>query len=202
MKIPLPSWVVRQVSKFIDIEASGETAVVDNRIHEYAFVLSELALMPVGNLIDVGCAARLNVVPAFACHMGWRVYGLDKRAWNYQHPNFLLLNQTLDTPLPENKFDVVVALSTLEHVGIAGRYGIKKQDEEADIKALDNLRDATKAKGILLLTVPYNQGEYLVKPLGRIYNWDRLNKLLYGWTIIYRELTPDWTTIMIRAEKL
>lgn len=200
-KIPLPPWAIRMAYRLVDVESSGETAVVDNRIHEYAFVLSEIARLPPGKLLDVGCAARVNTVPAFACESGWTVWGLDKRKWRYYNPSFTLLQQDIADPLPDIMFDVVVALSTIEHIGMAGRYGITRQDNDADVAAVSVLREHTVHGGTLLLTVPYTLEQGTITGMSRIYDLDRLTWLLTGWRTQHKELTPDGTTILVKAVK-
>ncbi len=167
MKIPLPSWAIRNAYRIFDVEASGEAAVVDNRLHEYAFVLSEIAKTEPGMLLDVGCTARINLVPPFACWMGWYVDGLDNRDWTYKHDHFVMLVQDVSDQLPDNKYDIVVALSTMEHVGIAGRYGIKTHIDDADITGVQNLLKATKDGGTLLFTAPFTKGNNTRLPLSR-----------------------------------
>ena len=199
LKIPLPAWAIRNAYRIFDVESSGEAAVVDNRLHEYAFVLSEITKMKPGKILDVGCAARINVVPPFASCMGWRVYGLDNREWSYEHDNFEMLTQDVNDTLPECEYDAVVLLSTIEHVGFAGRYGIRKQDDQADVKAMQNLFQATKLGGTLLLTAPFTLSDKTSRPLSRVYNTASLQHLLNDWCIQTVAVTPDKSTVLLKA---
>ncbi len=200
-KIPMTPWMIRNAYRIFDVESSGEAAVADNRLHEYAFVLSEIAKMDPGKLLDVGCSARVNVVSPFACWLGWLVDGLDNREWSYHHDNFTMRQQDARDLLPDSYYNVVVALSTLEHVGIAGRYGIRRQDDDADIEITRNLLKATAPYGALLFTAPFTKGNNTRLPLSRQYNTERIKEIMSGWTIQSLRLTPDNTTVMIKAIK-
>lgn len=180
LKLPLPENLVRFAYKFIDLEASSATAEIDMRTHEYGFVMSRLAILsqakPKGALIDIGCTARVNPIPAFMCDLGWWVIGLDIREYQYQHPLFVYMKTDIVTmPIADIQADAIVLLSTLEHLGMAGRYGIKDNLNPADKMAIDNCYSLLKPDGVLLLTVPYvDNGSYYIRDNMRVYDHERL----------------------------
>ena len=139
MKLKLAPWVLRLAYKLIDVESLGESSVLDGRTIEYGFALSHLVKLPVGTLLDVGCTARVNPVVSTMCELGWKVEGIDLRDYNYKHPNFTFLKVDINHLSAVGQFDVVTAISTLEHIGIGGRYGIEK-DPEALTDAIRNIR--------------------------------------------------------------
>lgn len=65
-------------------------------------------------------------------------------------------------------YDIVVLCSTIEHVGLAGRYGSQSM-EDGDIKTLEKVERLLNPGGILILTIPYGV-EKTIKPLHRVYN--------------------------------
>lgn len=81
--------------------------------------------------------------------------------------------------LPEKKYDAVLCISTLEHVGL-GRYG-DELDVDGDIKMMKKLGGVTA--GLLFLAVPLGE-DHLVFNAHRIYGSKRIPKILEGWTVL------------------
>jgi len=123
-----PGWL-KFAYRFLDVEASAEAALPDGRMIEYSFVIGKLVSLAKGRLLDVGCVARLNLVPATIASLGWEVYGIDVRQFKFRFPNFhFVLGDITKTDFPDSFFDAVSAVSTLEHIGLKGRYGISEGD--------------------------------------------------------------------------
>jgi SAM-dependent methyltransferase len=182
-KVKLNPKLVRFAYRFIDVEASAETAPPDERIIEYSFVIGKLASIPVGQVLDVGCTARLNYLPAALASLGWDVWGIDRREFKFKHPNFhLVLEDVRKTSFPDNFFDAVYAISTLEHIGLSGRYGVTKEDTEGDAKTITEIARILRPGGILLCTVPYAREAKIIKSLQRIYDKLSLDRLFNNWT--------------------
>jgi len=87
-KLKLPGSLIRFAYHFVDVEASGEPAPPDGRIIEYSFVVGKLGSMKSGRVLDVGCMARLNYLPASLALLGYEVWGIDQREWRLRFPNF------------------------------------------------------------------------------------------------------------------
>ena len=177
-----PRWV-RFAYRFLDVEASAETALPDGRMIEYSFVIGKLVSLAKGRLLDVGCVARLNLVPATIASLGWEVYGIDVRQFKFRFPNFhFVLGDITKTDLPDSFFDAVSAVSTLEHIGLKGRYGISEGDPEGDAQAVREIRRILRRGGRLLVTLPYGI-EKRQTNLNRVYNHDSLHELFSNWEI-------------------
>ena len=182
-KLKLTPKLIRLAYRFIDVEASAETAPPDERIIEYAFVIEKLASIPIGKVLDVGCTARLNYLPPALASLGWEVWGIDLREFKFKHPNFhLVLGDIRKTDFPDNYFDAVYAVSTIEHIGLSGRYGVTKEDPEGDTKTIKEIARILRPGGILLCTVPYGREARIIKSLQRIYDKPSLERLFYNWT--------------------
>lgn len=181
-KLKLSTRIIKLAYRFVDVEASSETAPPDERIIEYSFVIGKLASMPVGKILDVGCTARLNYLPAALASLGWKVWGIDLREFKFRHPNFhFVLGDIRNTNFPDNFFDAAYAVSTLEHIGLSGRYGVTEEDLEGDARAVKEIGRILRPSGILLCTVPYGREAKIIKPLQKIYDGLSLDTLFYSW---------------------
>ena len=82
------------------------------------------------------------------------------------------------------KFDVIVNISTVEHVGL-GRYGDSKSDQ-GDLKAMQLLKTILKPNGKMILTIPVGR-DAVHGFLHRVYGEKRLSLLLEGFRQIKSE---------------
>lgn len=102
--------------------------------------------------------------------------------------------------LPDNIFDVITAISTIEHVGLKNRYGITYGDDE---KAIKEIRRILKPNGILLMTVPFGN-KFKTTKNHRIYTADNLNYMLRNFLFNYATVpSPEdnYEIALIRATK-
>lgn len=78
-------------------------------------------------------------------------------------------------------FDVVVACSAVEHIGLSGRYG-SGEDSDGDLKAMERIGRLLDKEGVLILTIPAGQ-DAVYKPWHRVYGKKRIRELLSGFRI-------------------
>ena len=107
--------------------------------------------------------------------------------------------------LPDNSFDVAIAVSTIEHIGIGGRYG-EYEDSRGDIIAINQMKRVLKPGGMVILTFPFSKYK-ICKPFCRIYDLNTVKELI-GDLLIEKEAyymqdkTDDWLECsMADAEK-
>lgn len=182
-KLRLTPRLIKVAYKFFDVEASGEAAPLDERTIEYSFVVGKLASLPAGKVLDVGCTARLNYLPAALASLGWEVWGIDRREFKFRHPNFHFVSGDIrNMDFPDNFFSAAYAVSTLEHIGLSGRYGVTKEDLEGDAKAVKEIARILSPDGVLLCTVPYGAVAKIIKPLQRVYDQPSLERVFGNWT--------------------
>lgn len=182
-KLKLSPKVLRFAYRFVDLEASGETASPEARVFEYSFIIGKLNLIEKGRVLDIGCSARLNFLPATLALLGWEVYGIDIREFKLRFPNFRFALQDIrSTGFGDNFFDAVYALSTLEHIGLAGRWGITTDDPDGDAKAVTEVERILRPDGTFLVTVPYGQRK-IVGSLHKVYDKSRVRQLFLNWEI-------------------
>ena len=150
-----------------------QVAMVTERILEGIFVHSRLPMTPV-KLLDLGCAESINAIEMAS--LGHKVTGVDLRSLPVPHPNFkMVIADLCNLPFDDETFDCAVALSTLEHVGLA--WYTDEPSENSDFKAIQEAARVMKPGARFITTLPFGReaGETRVH---RIYDQERLEKLL------------------------
>lgn len=156
-----------------------KVSMITERILEGIFVHSRLPNKSV-KLLDMGCAESINAIEMAS--LGHNVTGVDLRTLPVKHSNFrMVIADLCDLPFEDESFECVVALSTLEHVGL-GWY-TDEPEQNNDCKALEEGARVLKTGGRFITTVPFGRvaGETSVH---RIYDQARLDKLLKPLKII------------------
>jgi len=167
-----------------DLEAYEYTAQLDPRALEYAFILSEMWSMPPRRVLDIGCAARANVIVPTLCFDGHEVWGIDVRPWNFKHPNFhFVQGDARHMEFQDTWFDVVYDVSAIEHFGLAGRYGVTDPDPDGGQRAVAEIYRVTKPEGMFLSTKPYGPSYRIEGSLQRVYDREHIKTLFQGWRL-------------------
>lgn len=171
-------WLKRICRKLVRLAARlmrrRALPVLTDRIIEYPVLFRYLEHVPKGShLLDFGCVEDL--LPMHLCALGYRVTGLDLRPYPFRHDLFDFVQaDILQWQPPENRFDVAISISTVEHVGL-GAYG-DPIEPNGDSIAVQKLLRCIRPGGRLFLTVP--AGKATTTQLMRIYDPERLNRLL------------------------
>jgi SAM-dependent methyltransferase len=139
------------------------------RVVEYPWIFINLRL-EAGKVLDVGCCkSKLSIQLA---SLGYEVFGIDIMDYNYTHPAFKFSRQDITKMTYDSGFfDRIIAVSVIEHVGIADG----SMDTERDKAAVKEMARVLKPEGIMLITVPF--GRNCVTPNERIYSTETLNEL-------------------------
>lgn len=135
------------------------------------------------HILDFGCGGA-GTLSLAAASLGARVLAIDlmpqKFVTGYSNIEFRQIDvMALDE---SEKFDLILNCSTIEHVGLSGRYNAVEA-HNGDLEAMRKLRRLSKPGGTMLLTLPIGQ-DAVVRPLHRIYGAERLPRLLEGYKII------------------
>jgi SAM-dependent methyltransferase len=157
------------------------------RATEYPWMLNQLKKIPFGSkVLDVGCAESL--LSHELTGRGFRVVGLDLRACPFRSEKmFFVKRNIMDTGLPDNFFDAIVMVSTVEHIGLSAYTQLTFEDN-GDFKAMAELYRVLKPNGVLLMSTPYiGKNELKVDSFERNYNRDRLNELVQNFSVITEE---------------
>lgn len=137
-------------------------------------------------ILEIGCAEVDWSQPFKIRRPDVHVTGVDQRA-GFKRPalDVLLQKNLIDPDLFDPaSFDVVIAVSVVEHIGV-GRYG-DVVDPDGDIKVMKYLKRWLKPDGVLYMDVPY-------RPEGpstdfRQYNEADLQaRVIQDWKVIDRQ---------------
>jgi SAM-dependent methyltransferase len=156
--------------------------LLGDRDVEWSWIASQMPCGP-GEALDFGPGgSHLGLV---AAQRGFSVVSVDLQPvhWHYAHPSFRFLQgDILAVALPTSHFDLVINCSTVEHVGLAGRYGVTEDRPDGDLAAMTRLRGLMKPGGLMLITVPVGR-DAVRAPRHRIYGEERLPRLLRDFVV-------------------
>ena len=156
---------------------------VSERMVEYPFVAKNLGKKD-GNILDIGCVG--SWFPVVIAGLGYSVCGVDIRKYSGSADNFkFLISDARALPFPDNFFDRVMAVSTIEHIGLGGRYG-SDDDKGGDKKSVREITRVLKPEGKMIITVPYGIAK-IIEPFERIYGEKELDYLFKDLTIEQEE---------------
>lgn len=153
---------------------------------EYSWVTANLPNGP-GEAMDFGCG--FGWMGLLAARKGFKVTAVDLEpaTWYYEHHNLKFIQGSiLKLSFPSEYFDLIINCSTVEHVGLAGRYGVAEARPDGDIEAMKVLSSILKSNGMMLLTIPIGRDKVFA-PLHRIYGEERLPRLFQGWEVLKKE---------------
>jgi hypothetical protein len=155
--------------------------LIGDRDVEWAFVAAHLPRGP-GAALDFGPGG--SALSLLAAEAGFAVTSVDLEPVRppYVHPAIQYLQGDLLELELEQEFDVVINCSTVEHVGLRGRYGVVKENASGDLEAMARLRSLLKPNAPMLLTVPVGR-DAVFEPQCRVYGDERLSRLLGGYRI-------------------
>ena len=156
-----------------------------DRYVEYSFAAANLYTTIEGVempwVLDVGSVG--SVLPAMVSQL-CEVVGIDIRDYvkvaKFKNFEFILSDSRF-LPFVSHSFDSITAVSTIEHIGLAGRYG-SPEDKSGDKKALRELIRVLKPTGKIIVTIPYGKATIL-KPYHRVYDSKKVQWLFNGLSI-------------------
>ncbi|MCW2989892.1 MAG: hypothetical protein JWM73_486 [Solirubrobacterales bacterium] len=148
---------------------------------EWSFCFARMADGP-GTTLDFG--ADIGFLSAGAAQRGHEVVAFDRlpSELQYEHPNVSHVQADILThDFGGRRFDQIINCSSVEHVGLGGRYGSFDR-EDGDIEAMGVLRERLAPGGRMILTIPVGR-DLICAPQHRIYGAQRLPRLIAGYEV-------------------
>lgn len=177
-------WAWKPFSSFMfanaELRKKHMTLDVNERVIEVPWIFSQFDLHKKQKVLDVGyleSSVALSLATA-----GFQVTGIDIRRGDIFYPNLKTVQEDIcQTTLKDKSFDVIILLSTLEHIGLDSMYG-RVAKSSSDQIAIDSCHRLLKSGGTLLLTTPVahtaSQNNFM-----RIYTPTRLKQMLKSFKI-------------------
>jgi hypothetical protein len=167
---------------------SDAQIVVSEQIVENAMVLRNVPASA-RTVLDFGGVESL--LPLTFAALGYCVTVWDQRAYPFAHPLLTAVRGDILLPtLPQlGSFDLIVSVSTIEHLGL-GAYGDIVVDD-ADIRGVSVLYSLLRPGGRMIVTIP--AGRTAVHPGFRVYDRERIARVFpYPRVVHYfRKATRD-----------
>jgi SAM-dependent methyltransferase len=154
----------------------GGATLEGDRWVEWSFCMARMADGK-GTTMDFG--ADLGFLSLAAAQRGHIVVALDREdiPLLYEHERVNRVTaDILDRPLAGRRFDQIVNCSSVEHVGLGGRYG-SGDSVDGDLEAMGIMADLLADGGRMILTIPVGR-DAVFSPQHRIYGDERLPRLL------------------------
>jgi len=192
LPVYLPSWLhapLAKVKRTIIPPAPVAINIDGERDIEWSFLSKEMPEGP-GEALEFGC--ENGYMSLVAGQKGFHTIASDlqQQHFHWQHPNVeFLLGDFLKLELPANHFDLLINCSSVEHVGVAGRYGISAEQSNGDIEVMEKFARVLRPNGLLLMTAPCGL-DTLMAPWCRVYGAERLPQLLTPFRV---EKEAYWT---------
>ncbi|MFX1239719.1 MAG: class I SAM-dependent methyltransferase [Promethearchaeota archaeon] len=174
---------------------------IGERIVEIPFLYKNFDFNEMEKILDLGCVG--SKISMQLASLGYKVVGIDYRPFIFKHKNLeFIQGNFFDIDLPNESFDCVICISTIEHIGLPA-YNIKPF-EHGDKKAIEKIYNLLKIGGKLILTVPF--GKAIVDPFERNYDQKSLEQLIHRFRIlefeIYERSKNGWVISENQSNKL
>jgi len=153
----------------------------DDRTIEYGWMRENLGHGD-GWVLDLGTPAGYPTQED-AISKGWNVLSIDLRGDPFEHPNHIHVVGDFNQIELGRKFDYVLNVSSIEHFGLAGRYGVTVADPDADIHAMEKLAKVMKPGAQMVLTIPVGV-DRIFSPWHRVYGDLRFHQLIRPFTVL------------------
>lgn len=145
--------------------------MTSERVVEYKFLFRNLSTSrPDQSILDIG-TGNSNMVESLKTHSNneWRIVGIDLvKSTSTNYSNFFIMDGRC-MGLASNIFDIVICISTIEHISnplITKNIAIDMQDE---LKVLKEISRVLKVGGKLVLTLPFWKTNLMI-PQHRVYD--------------------------------
>jgi len=127
----------------------------------------QLVFPPHAHVLEIGCAEADWITPMLAERPDLQITGIDWRACT--RPGRVIRGDILTWCSPPNRFDVVVGISSIEHIGL-GHYDADPLDVDGDIHCMERVCRWLKPGGWVYADVPYEKAYRVEGTSHRVYD--------------------------------
>lgn len=164
---------------------------LSNRDSEYDFAYRQVTGKQV-NVLDIGGSESL--LPLQFAKRGYTVTVYDFREYPEQHPNLTIVQgDFLTNKFPDNSFDFIVMISSIEHIGF-GSYGAPVY-QDGDFLVMSEAKRIIKPSGRIILTFPFASKEHIIPDFERWFDIERVQRLFKGLYVLAEEYYIPQTKI-------
>ena len=138
---------------------------IDERVVEYPWVYAQLPRAP-GRVLDAGSALNYQFLveraPVSDADLTIMTLAPEKRCF-WKRPISYVFGDLRQTQFADDVFDVVLSISTIEHIGLdntllyTGDSSKKESDNLGFVPAVKEFRRMLRPGGICLITVPFGR---------------------------------------------
>lgn len=135
----------------------------------FAKCLAEFPLNfpPNARVLEIGCAEDDWITPMLSLRPDLDITGIDWRGCT--RPGTIIRGDVLVHDFPDSSFDVVVGVSSIEHIGL-GHYDSDPIDIDGDTHCMERVVRWLKPGGWMYLDVPYGPSYRLEGTSHRVYD--------------------------------
>ena len=134
-----------------------------------AFERMPIVFPPDATVLEIGCAEADWMTPMLAERPDLKIHGIDWRACETDRPGLVYRADVLTAEFPENSFDAVVGISSLEHVGL-GHYDDDPLDVDGDTHCMARVVRWLKPGGFVYADVPFGAQYEVCGTSHRVYD--------------------------------
>jgi hypothetical protein len=178
-------WVDLKIGDWISKDLNtGKMNLEGDRAIEFPWCIRNFNTKNKLRILDVGCVQ--SPLTGMAWRLGHEIVSVDLREIEYEMPGVEFIKKDVTTlDFSTNKFDLIIFCSTIEHVGLLGRYS-SNDKEDGDIRAINLCKKWLKDDGKIILTIPVGQ-DAIIRPYHRIYGEKTLPNLINDYNVINQE---------------
>jgi SAM-dependent methyltransferase len=162
------------------LAAEGRTLAGERDV-EWSWTLAHLHSGP-GRVLDFGSGNGMMALGASFAGNQTVAVDLEQEQYLFRgHDIEYVEGDFNQLEFQPQSFDQILNCSSIEHVGLGGRYG-SPHDADGDLRAMAKMADLLKPDGNMVLSIPLGV-DAVFSPWHRIYGEERLPRLLERWEI-------------------
>ena len=128
-------------------------------IYQHVYAQGVLVFPRDARVLEIGSAEADWMTPMLADRPDLQITGIDWR--RHKRPGTVVQADVLTHDFPAASFDVVVGISSIEHIGL-GHYENDPADVDGDTHCMQRVVQWLKPGGWVYLDVPYDETRYAV----------------------------------------